>query len=517
MKIRALIAVLVLSAAAEGAQPQAVVRRTVRSQQKFTLAQGGTFVLENMAGNIEIVAADVTDVEADITTLLTAADADTLEFARRHSDLMVGGDTHNRLVRTSIGNEKTAWSAVVHWTIRVPRISNVKVISTASQRVRVAGIGGTVYVRNFNGNVDLENIGGAAVVESVNGSIIYTAVRPRANVRLSTINGHVTATVAGDADFAWVAETAGGDIRTNLPARGAFLGVTFHGNVNAPGGPTITTQSLMGNIHLLASGAASRPTQSLIKAPDVVMRTAAGVPQMSSASGGLNLGKVKAVNYSTKNGDVTVREVLGDANVSTGAGHVLLGSVSGACTVRSLGGPLELGEVLGLLTASTRAGDILIDSTRRGGTISTEGGTIRLLYTSGPTRLTSGGGDIIVRQAAGPVTAETSSGDITITIDPISKTQQVDARTSKGNVILNVNGLFRATVDATIYTTDPKADTIVSDIPGLSISREQVGGRTKVHATGKINGGGQKVVLQATDGDIRISMATLSPTIVKAR
>jgi len=474
-------------------------------------------VLENMAGNIEVVGADVTDVEANITTLLTAANAETLEFARRHSDLIVGGDTRKRIVRTAIGNEKTPWSAIVHWTIRVPRVCSVQVLSSASQRVRIAGIGGNVFVRNFNGNITIENVAGGTRVESANGSIVYMTPRPRGNVMLSTINGHITATVAADADFAWVAETAAGDIRTNLPARGTFLGATFHGNVNAPGGPTITTQSLMGNIHLLAAGAASRATQSLMKAPDVVMRTPAGVPQMSSTSGGINLGKVKTVNYSTKNGDVSVREVLGDANVSTGAGQVLLGAVSGSCTVHSLGGPLELGEVLGVLTASTRAGDILIDSTRRGGTISTDGGTIRLLYTSGPTRLISGGGDIIVRQAAAPVTAQTSSGDITITIDPISKSEMVDARTSKGNVILNVNPTFRADIDATIYTSDPKADTIVSDLPGLSISREQIGGRTKVHATGKINGGGDKVVLQATDGDIRLSTAALSPTIVKAR
>ena len=146
---------------------------------------------------------------------------------------------------------------------------------------------------------------------------------------------------------------------------------------------------------------------------------------------------------------------------------------------------------MGTLTASTRAGDILVDSTRRGGTISTEGGTISLLYTSGPTTLTSGGGDITVRQAAAPVSAETSSGDIAITIDPQSKTETITAQTGKGNVILNVPPLFRADIEATITTNDPTGDTIVSDIPGLSITREQVGGTTRVRAVGKINGGGE--------------------------
>jgi hypothetical protein len=174
--------------------------------------------------------------------------------------------------------------------------------------------------------------------------------------------------------------------------------------------------------------------------------------------------------------------------------------------------------MMGILTASTRAGDILVDSTRRGGTISTEGGTISLLYTGGPTRLISGGGDITVRQAAAPITAETTSGDIAITIDSTSKTETIDAKTGKGNVIVNVPPKFRGEIDATIITKDANADTIVSDLPGLSISREQMpGGLTRIHATGKINGGGEKVVLQATSGDIRISTGRVAPTLVKPR
>jgi hypothetical protein len=196
---------------------------------------------------------------------------------------------------------------------------------------------------------------------------------------------------------------------------------------------------------------------------------------------------------------------------------VQLGAVSGTLNVQSRGGPLQFGEILGRISASTRGGDILIDSARRGGGIQTAGGTIRLLYTSGPTRLYSGGGDIHVRQAAAPVEAQTESGDIAITVDASSRSQKVQAKTAKGNVVLNVTPQFGADVEATIITSDPNADTILSDIPGLTVTREQVGGRTRVHATGKLNGGGQKVVLQAIDGDIRIATGPVPPTIVSRR
>jgi hypothetical protein len=354
----------------------------------------------------------------------------------------------------------------------------------------------------------------------VNGSIIYSTQRPRGNVVLTTVNGAVTATVAGNADFRWVAKTVTGDIRTNLPARGTFFGTTFRGSVNAPGGPTISTSSLMGNIFLLASGASAAPTQSIRLVPTVVTSPAVPGVQISSAGprGDYNRNVVaSAMKYSTTLGDVKVDRIRGEAEIFTGAGQVQLGQVDGACRVRSQGGPLQLGEIMGPLTASTRAGDILIDSTRRGGTIATDGGTITLLYTSGPTRLTSGGGDIMVRQAASSVNAETTSGDIIVTLDPGSKTETIDAKTGKGNVILNVPNGFRADVDAIIITNDPTGDTIVSDIPGLSITREQVGGTTRVRATGKINGGGEKLTLEATGGDIRISTSRLGPTLVKRR
>lgn len=521
MKTRALIAVIACAVSLETFGQG--VRKAIRTEQKFTIVPGGTFVLENPLGNIEIVAADVIEVEATIATTINAADDAALQEARKQSGYTEGGDTKTRVIRATVvqNPNRKAWSVISHWTVRVPRLTNVRVISNTSGRIRIAGVLGHVHVKNFNGNVQLDNTSGATFIESVNGSIVYGTPHPRGNVVLSTVNGHITASVAPDGDYRWIAETAMGDIRTNLPARGAFFGTTFRGSVNAPGGPTITTNTLMGNIHLLAWGAPATNTASIRTMPAIALPGRRDVEQTSSGGSVPRVfrkGTVKGLlTHSTPLGDVKVTEVIGNADIFTGAGEVQIGSVTGAAQVRSNGGPLHLGEILGLLTASTRAGDILVDSTRRGGTITTEGGTIRLLYTSGPTRLKSGGGDITVRQAAAPVTAETTSGDIAITVDPSSNTQLLDARTGKGNITLTVTPKFRADVEATILTSDPLADTIFSELPGLSISREQVGGRTRVRAVGKINGGGQKVVLQATGGDIRITTGGVTPTLLKRR
>jgi DUF4097 and DUF4098 domain-containing protein YvlB len=533
MKIRALIAVFVLpvaSVALAQQQPgQTVLRKTNRAVQKFTIAPGGSFVLENPVGNIEFIGADVTEAEATIVTVLAAPNAQLLQEAERQATIVTRGDANTRVVGLAGNSYRLAkpWSVIANWSVRVPRSTSVHVMASNSQIIRIVDIGGSVRVKNFNGNVSLTNATGAVIVESVNGSIGYNTPKPLGNVVLTTLNGHVSATVDSTLDFRWVAETARGDIRTNLPARGTFIGAVFRGSVNAPGGPTITTTSLMGNVHLLASGTvAGSPTQSIRPAinrerPQQQQPRSQPASMTSAPAPGPRVLQRGTVNgsftYATNIGDVKIAEVNGSASITTGAGEVQLGAVSGDCNVRSAGGPLQLGEILGTLTAHTRAGDILVDSTRRGGSIETRGGTIRLLYTSGPTRLTSGGGDIIVRQAAAPVHAVTTSGDVTINIDPIRRSEEVHAKTGKGNVVLNVDPKFGAEVDATIITTDPNVDTFVSDIAGLSVSRSQVNGKTHVRATGKLNGGGEKIVLQATDGDIRISSGRVGPTVVKRR
>jgi DUF4097 and DUF4098 domain-containing protein YvlB len=520
MITRLLIAVIVFSVAGDGYAQG--VKKAMRAERKYALDPGGTFILENPVGDIDVTGANIPEVEANIVTTITALDEAGFQEGQRHAGLVEGGDNKTRVVRAAavpVNLRQRPWSVSVRWTIRVPRSASVRIVSGSSGAIRIANVLGNVNIKNFNGNILLTNLNAATFAESVNGSIVYSTPHPRGNVVLSTVNGAVTATVAGDADFRWAAKTVTGDIRTNMPARGTLFGNTFRGVVNAPGGPTISTSSLMGNIHLLASGASATQTQSIRNVPNVINTpTVRGGEQTSSTGrGDYNGGTVAAMKYATSLGDVKVSRIRGEADIFTGAGQVTLGEVAGAAKVRSLGGPLQLGQIMGVLTASTRAGDILVDSTRRGGTISTDGGTISLLYTSGPTRLTSGGGDITVRQAASSVTAETTSGDIAITIDPDSKTETIDARTGKGNVILNVPALFGADIDATINTNDPNGDTIVSDLPGLSITREQVGGTTRVRAVGKINGGGEKVVLQATGGDIRISTGRVGPTLVKPR
>lgn len=522
MKTRILmIAALVVAA---GAADAANIRKNFRVEHVFPIRAGGALVLENPVGDIEVIGTDAPGVDTVVTKTVIGVDANAVEEGRQLTALIVGGDDRTRVLRAAIPPlPSRSWSSRVAWRIKIPRSTHVRIISNSSDRIRVANITGTVVVKNVNGQVVLENVPGTVTVESVNGHLVYSTPSPNGSATLSTVNGNISVRVRPDADFRFVAETIKGDIVTNLPARGAFFDRVFRGSVNAPGGPTITVGTLMGNIELISNGPQITTPESLMAKidrgsaprPPNVTAVSTSVPSGRPARQEVRLPVVTGFyKYATTIGDIKIGEVKGEADIFTGAGEVQLGSVSGPLKVRSHGGPLHLGEIFGPLIATTRAGNIFVDSARRGGEIATQGGTIRLLYTSGPTRLVSGGGDITVRQAAAPINATTASGDVFITMDPSVKSQPVIATTEKGNVVVHVSSKFGADVDATVLTSDPGAHAIVSEVPGLSISREQVGGKTRIRATGKINGGGERMELTATDGGIRITTGPVGPTVL---
>ena len=294
MKSRVLTAAIVLLACgAAFAQQQRPVTRTFSSDQTFGLAPNGTFYLENPSGNVVIDGKDTPNVEAILFKTITGADKEAVEEGRRQTTLIIGGDLNGRSVRTVIaaGAAPTrGWTASVSWRIKVPRTANVRILTRTGDHIQINGMRSGVQVKNFNGKVVLSDVIGAAIVESVNGSIYYQTPDVRGNVLLSTVNGSVTVTVPPQAGFRWVAETLKGDIQTNLPARGTFLANTFNGTVNAPGGPTITTASLMGDVHVFEKGRPQRYAQSLIKttrmqAPQ--MQRAATTPQQRVIQGTL--------------------------------------------------------------------------------------------------------------------------------------------------------------------------------------------------------------------------------------
>jgi len=505
---------LLLFVAAIATTPAAMAANfsmTERFSFEYPLDADGSVWVDNPFGNIEIIGSDAASVSVNVVKITSGVDKAAIIEGRTLTQLGTRGDHRVRELRTAVPDvpaRTMRWQSFVTYSIRAPRTAHIKVSSTYSDRIHIADITSDVTVKNVAGEIVLNNIRGRVVVDSVNGNITFNpAGRPMSSSQLVTVNGRILISVAPDAAFQWVADTIQGDFKATLPVlHPQFNGRTFRGSVNS-GGPTITTSSLMGDVFVLRTGTTLSQARSVRVTPPQEASQASMAPVAEPLLARHFQAPVVEGNwqFATNIGNIGVGEVRGDARVMTGAGQVQLSLVTGECNVTSRGGELELGDIYGPLTARTDAGSITVSSARSGGTVITGGGTIRVMSAGGPMTLRSGGGDIVVRQAHGPVSAETRSGDVTVSLASASRTETVEAHTGRGNVVLNVTPRFGADIDATIITSDPDANSIESDLNGLNIRRESVGRRTRIHATGKVNGGGQRVSLYAEEGDIRIN------------
>jgi DUF4097 and DUF4098 domain-containing protein YvlB len=476
----------------------------------------GQLVVVNPFGDIEIVGVDgAKEVSFTVRKSVSGLDDVAIRDGREQTALVFEGDNKSRIIKTATPIlHDQRWASGVDYTIRVPKTVKIHIESLTSQRIHLANLSGAVWVKNVNGVIDLDNVTGPVSVDSANGNVVYASVyKPANEIQISTVNGNVELDVPADSSFKWAGQTLRGDFYATIPSTGRFAGPMFHGAVNGEHGPQVTTTSYMGNVYVLRHGTRVEDAQSM---------RAAMVAASPNGNGGDALPRgviakslqVAAFDgdliFSTPLGNISVGQVRGTARVETRAGEVHLGSVQSQCDIVSLGGPVTLGEVRGPLTARTTAGDVLINATHQGAVVSTGGGMIRMLYAAGPTNLHSAGGDIIVRQATGPISAETRSGDVTIVLDPLVRSAAIEAKSAEGNVTLYVNAQIAADIDATLITSDPDTNGIHTDFPGLNIRRDQVGKKTRIRATGKVNGGGDRVSIYAEDGDITIRTTTSS-------
>jgi DUF4097 and DUF4098 domain-containing protein YvlB len=485
--------------------PMAVrgARFAVTDQMSRTLPldSTGSVWVENETGAIEIVGHDQPGIEVNAAKSIRGTDEAAIAEGRQQTQLVLSGDRRISYIRTIMPPVRSGrWASEVAYTLKVPKTASVNIASHSSN-IRVRNVTGRITVKNVNGTISLGPALGPVIVESINGAIVVDG-RPSGDSQLTTVSGDIEMRVPANASLEWVADSISRDFRTTLPIRGEFVGKTFRGSVRN-GGPTIRTATLLGTILLLKSGtvaAAARPVQTLLvggrRTPAVAPPKVTPHHRVPIVDGNYN--------YTTTVGDVSIGQVRGSARIETGGGEVHLDTVLGECHVISVGGPLELGEVSGTLVARTGAGDVTIRSALRGGLISTSGGMVRVDYAAGPTNITTLGGDIIVGRADAGVIADTRSGDITITAAPGLKKARFQARTAQGNVVLNLPPSFGADIEATVVATDVQGEMIRSDFRGLSITRDQVDGKTRIRAVGKINGGGERMELSAEGGRITI-------------
>ncbi|MGX5172478.1 DUF4097 family beta strand repeat-containing protein [Aliikangiella sp. IMCC44653] len=227
--------------------------------------------------------------------------------------------------------------------------------------------------------------------------------------------------------------------------------------------------------------------------------------QVTTSGGSIKLGKITGIaKADTSGGSIKVESGGKELKADTSGGSIKVGPSKGNVDVETSGGSIKIDMTEGNVKASTSGGSVKIEGSKGSVVAETSGGSIKVGESGGPVKAETGGGSIVIQNAKGFIEAYTAGGSITAEMveKDNSKDTHVDLKTAGGSITLYLPKSVQATVSATLrITRNAHRDyRIYSDFP-LSIKGEN---SDKVTANGKLNGGGDKIDLKTTNGDIYI-------------
>lgn len=182
-------------------------------------------------------------------------------------------------------------------------------------------------------------------------------------------------------------------------------------------------------------------------------------------------------------------------DLRTSGGDIEVGSIKGTVKARTSGGDLKFAKIDGSVDGHTSGGNIQLEEGTAKANLHTSGGDIFVGRAGGPTSVTTSGGNIKFESVEELISASTSGGDIHATITGPIK-QDTELHTSGGQVVVHVKKGTGFQLDASTSGGDVDAD-------GLTLTIEK-GGMGKSRLAGAVNGGGPRLKLRSSGGDIKI-------------
>ncbi len=200
-----------------------------------------------------------------------------------------------------------------------------------------------------------------------------------------------------------------------------------------------------------------------------------------------------------------------NVQLNTAGGDIHVGDLNGEVRAKTAGGDLDLGHIGGMVDAHTSGGDVNIAAARANVTFGTSGGDVAVGDAAANVTAKTSGGDIEIKRAAGNIVAHTSGGSVSIgeahgVIDASTSGGSIEARlaqrpggdsqlkTSGGGITLSIAPSVAVDIDA--HTSGGEIET---DVPVTLLGKQ-----SESTLNGKLNGGGPRVVLRTSGGDIRL-------------
>ncbi|HEX5460509.1 MAG TPA: DUF4097 family beta strand repeat-containing protein [Steroidobacteraceae bacterium] len=179
------------------------------------------------------------------------------------------------------------------------------------------------------------------------------------------------------------------------------------------------------------------------------------------------------IDLRTAAGGLDVRDLNGSVHAVTSGGSAMIQDIAGTVAVHTSGGSIDAQRVKG------------------SSELSTSGGEVNVADSTGDLDLDTSGGSIGIRNDDGEIDAHTSGGSIRA---ELSANHGINLSTSGGSITLLLPRDTRASLDA-----ETTAGRVKSDFP---LSTTEISRKT--HLRGAIGGGGARISLHTSAGDIRL-------------
>lgn len=181
----------------------------------FPLTANGSVSIDNVNGDIEIVAWDKAEVAVE--AVKKARDDEAMAALIVHFD----SQPDRFAIRTEYVKKKF-WKndgREVRYTLKVPAGATLKKIDSVNSNITVEGVRGPVSLDTVNGRIRARGLASDARFDTVNGGInaSFDSTASARRIVLDTVNGSCTLTLPADAGGKVKASSVNGSISCDIP------------------------------------------------------------------------------------------------------------------------------------------------------------------------------------------------------------------------------------------------------------------------------------------------------------
>ena len=217
-----------------------------------------------------------------------------------------------------------------------------------------------------------------------------------------------------------------------------------------------------------------------------------------------------STNLSTSGGNISLKAMTGQQKITTSGGNLVIEHVKGRLKGTTSGGNIRVSDSEESVDLTTSGGNIEANNCKGDIRLVTSGGSIRLVNMAGTTEAVTSGGNVQATTVTGALQAHTSGGNI----DLAALSCDLETATSGGNIRVAFNEPGKSikirNSGGNVALQLPASKGYDLDLNGRKVKADNMSnfsGKTGDDViSGKLNGGGARVSVDAGDGSVLLTL-----------